>query len=72
MNHDSRLGASTPGITAGGRLSVLSVFSIGGGALAHVPKESGSLYEIEDFSVLRKSTPSFFGKEDLARILNLK
>ena len=72
MNHDSQLAVSTPGITAGGRFSVLSVFSIGGGALAQVSEESRSLYEIGDFSVLRKSAPSFFGKEDLPRILNLK
>lgn len=68
----SQLAGSTPGITAGRgrRFSVLGVFSIGGGALAQVSKESGPFYEIGDFSVLRKSAPSFFGKEDLPRILN--
>ena len=40
--------------------SVLSVFSIGGVAIAQFSEESGPLYEIEDFSILWKAAPSLF------------
>jgi hypothetical protein len=52
--------------------SMFSVFSIRGRAFSQFSKESGPLYEIGDFSVLRKAAVSLLGKENFACILDLK
>jgi hypothetical protein len=69
---DPHLSLHALGATANGALSIFGVFSIRGRAFSQFSEESGPLYEVGDFGILRKSAASLLGKEDFACILDLK